>query len=85
MNDKLLIQMDARGRITIPSELRKEWDLEPGDYIIIDAEEKNIDKANIITDEELKDPEIIKTLLELGEKSKEEYENNETINLEDYS
>ena len=84
MNDRLLIQMDDRGRITLPSELRSEWNLEPGDYIAIDVKEKNIDRANIITDEELKNPEIIKAILELGEKAKEEYCNNETVNLEEY-
>lgn len=83
MSDKVLIQVDNRGRITIPAELRKEWNISPGDYVVIDAEEKNIDKANILTDEELKDPEIVKSLLELGKKAQKEYDKDKTINLEE--
>lgn len=84
MDDRLLIQVDNRGRITIPSELRKKWNIGPGDYIVIEPDEKNIDKANIITDEELKDPQVIKTLLKLGEKAEKDYYKNETINLDEY-
>ena len=83
MSEKVLIQVDNRGRITIPAELRKEWNINPGDYVVIDAEEKNIDKANILTDEELKDPEIVKSLLELGKKAQKEYDKDKTINLEE--
>lgn len=81
---RLLLQVDDRGRITIPVELRKEWDIEPGDYLVIDPDDKNINKANIFTDEELQDPEIIKSILELGKKAKEDYYKGKTTELNDY-
>jgi len=81
---KILLQVDDRGRITIPVELRKKWNIESGDYLIIDPDDKNINKANIFTDEELKDPEIIKSLLELGEEAKEDYYKGNTTKLSDH-
>ena len=82
--NRLLLQLDSRGRITIPSELRKKWDIKPGDYLVIDPEYKNIDKANIITDEELKDTKVVKSLLKLGEESKKDFYNEKTIDLDSY-
>jgi len=82
--NRLLLQVDDRGRITIPVELRKKWDIEPGDYIVIDPDDKNINKANIFTDEELKDPEIIESLLKLGKEAKEDFYERKTTKLDDY-
>ena len=78
---RLLLQVDDRGRITIPVDLRKEWTIEPGDYIVIDPDDKNINKANIFTDEELKDPKIIKSLLKLGEEAKDDFYKGKTTKL----
>jgi AbrB family looped-hinge helix DNA binding protein len=82
--DRLLLQVDDRGRITIPAELRKRWHIKTGDYLVIDPEDKNICKAYVITDEETKDPKIVKSLLQLGEKAKEDFYKGETININDY-
>ena len=82
--NRLLLQVDDRGRITIPIELRKKWNIEPGDYLVIDPDDKNINKANIFTDEELKDPEFIKSLLKLGKEAKEDFYKDNTTKLNNY-
>ena len=81
---RLLLQVDDRGNITIPAELRKKWNIEAGDYLVIDPEDKNINKANIFTDEELQDPKIIELLLSLGKEAKEDYYKGNTSKLNDY-
>ncbi len=82
--NRLLLQIDDRGRITIPVELRKKWNIESGDYLVIDPDAKKINKANIFTDEELKDPKVVKSILQLGKKAKEDFYKGETININNY-
>jgi len=36
----LTLKLDHRGRVLIPLDLRKEWNLEPGDFVIIDLKDK---------------------------------------------
>ncbi|MCD5407511.1 MAG: AbrB/MazE/SpoVT family DNA-binding domain-containing protein [Desulfotomaculum sp.] len=81
---RVLIQLDNRGRITIPVEFRQKWNIDFGDYIILDLEKKIIDRANIITDEELKSPEVIESILKLGQKAEKDFYEGKTKLLGDY-
>lgn len=81
---RILLQLDNRGRITIPAELRKKWNVAFGDYIVIDSEKKIIDRVNIITDQELRDPEVIDSILKLGKKAKEDFHDGKTRSLDNY-
>jgi AbrB family looped-hinge helix DNA binding protein len=36
MSDKMLATITSKGQITLPAELRKAWDLKPGDQIAFD-------------------------------------------------
>ncbi|MCD5407252.1 MAG: hypothetical protein LRZ99_06140 [Desulfotomaculum sp.] len=81
---RILLQLDNRGRTTIPTELRKKWNIDFGDYIVIDSEKKIIDRVNIITDQELRNPEVIDSILKLGKKAKEDFYDGKTKSLDDY-
>ena len=81
---RILLQLDNRGRITIPAELRKKWNVDFGDYIVIDSEKKIIDRVTIITDQELRDPEVIDSILKLGKKAKEDFYDGKTKSLDNY-
>ena len=69
---RIILQIDDRGRITIPQSLRQAWRLRPGDYLVIDPDRKRIDRAEILTDEELSDPEVVKALHKLKAKAEKD-------------
>ena len=70
--DSIILQMDERGRVTIPQTLRQAWHLRPGDYLVVDPERKRIDRAEIVTDEELADPAVVEALHKLKAKAEKD-------------
>lgn len=82
--DRFVIQIDERGRITLPLELRKMWNLKVGDYILINPNLKKIERANIFSDDELSDPNVISALLKISESAKNDFYAGETKSLDDY-
>jgi bifunctional DNA-binding transcriptional regulator/antitoxin component of YhaV-PrlF toxin-antitoxin module len=82
--NSFVIRIDERGRITLPLELRKRWNLKIGDYIIINPELKKIERANIFSDDELSDPEVISALLKISQSAKNDFYTGKTKNLDDY-
>ena len=80
----IIVQMDDRGRVTIPTSLRKAWRLRPGDYLVIDPERKRIDRAEIVTDEELTDPGVVHALRKLKVKAEKDLYASRTKGLDSY-
>ncbi|NLG83086.1 MAG: AbrB/MazE/SpoVT family DNA-binding domain-containing protein [Firmicutes bacterium] len=82
--NRIILQMDERGRVTIPQSLRKAWRLRPGDYLVIDPERKRIDRAEILTDEELADPAVVEALHKLKAKAEKDLYAGRTKQLDSY-
>ena len=70
--------------MTIPRSLRKAWRLRTGDYLVIDPEGKRIDRAEIVTDEELNDPTVVEALHKLRAKAEKDLYTGRTKRLDSY-
>ena len=82
--NQIIVQMDERGRVTIPQSLRKAWRLRPGDYLVIDPERKRIDRAEIVADAELADPAVVDALQKLRAKAEKDLYAGRTKRLDSY-
>jgi len=82
--NRIIVQMDERGRVTIPQSLRAAWRLRPGDYLVIDPERRHIERAEVVTDEELADPAVVEALRKLRAKAEKDLYAGRTKRLDSY-
>lgn len=75
MNDKLVVKVDSKGRITIPKEVRKAEDIEPGDVLFMNLSPGKIELTRVIED----------PLVELAAYAEKEYKKGDTQNLKDFA
>lgn len=75
MTENATVQVDSKGRITLPKEIRENAEIEEGDVYFVDIKHGQIKLTKAV-----KDPLVV-----LREHARSEYENGKTRNLREYA
>jgi AbrB family looped-hinge helix DNA binding protein len=73
MSEIALVKVTRKGQMTIPQELRKELDIEPGDYVTLRAFSGGIFISKAVVTPEVRAEDVLRSLaIRLGEAAKEQ-------------
>jgi AbrB family looped-hinge helix DNA binding protein len=73
MSETALVKVTRKGQMTIPQELRKELDIEPGDYVTLRALSGGIFVSKAIVTPEVQAEDVLRSLvISLGEAAEEQ-------------
>lgn len=73
MSETALVKVTRKGQMTIPQELRKELDIEPGDYVTLRALSGGIFVSKAIVTPEVRAEDVLRSLvIGLGEAAEEQ-------------